>query len=406
MTEPYVASKITGRVYWVGAIDWALRDFHGYATERGTTYNAYLVLAGKITLVDTVRAQFREEMMSRIASVIDPRRIDYIISNHSEMDHSGCLPQIIDHVKPEKVFATENGLKALKAHFHRDLDITVVHDGQTVLLGSVPAAFIETRMLHWPDSMFTYLPEDRLLFSQDGFGMHLASTQRFDDEIDDGILEYEAAKYYANILLPFSAAAKIALEKASKLDVAVIAPDHGPVWRTNLKRIVDFYARWTAHKPANKALIIYDTMWGSTEAMAKAIEDGLISESVQVRSMRLRENHRSNVATEYLDAGAIIVGSPTLNGGMFPTVAENLSYLKGLRRKNLIGAVFGSYGWTGDAVGQIKEILTAMRVELVAEPINALYVPDEQALMDCRNLGTLVARKLNERISSAGNSGA
>jgi flavorubredoxin len=399
MSEPFAATKVTDRVYWVGAIDWALRDFHGYSTERGTTYNAFLILADKVTLVDTVRAPFREEMMSRIASIIDPAKIDYVISNHSEMDHSGCLPYVIERIKPEKVFASENGAKALDAHFHRDLGVTVVADGQTVSLGGVQATFIETRMLHWPDSMFTYLPEDRILFSQDGFGMHLASSQRFDDEIDDGILEYEAAKYYANILLPFSAAAKVALDKASKLDIVMIAPDHGPIWRTGVKRIVDLYARWNAHKPANKALLIYDTMWGSTEAMAKAIEDGIVGEGVQARSMRLRENHRSNVATEYLDAGAIIVGSPTLNGGMFPTVAENLSYLKGLKRKNLIGAVFGSYGWSGDAVAQIKEILASMRVELVTEPLNIMYVPEKPGLLKCRKLGTLIARKLKERVA-------
>ncbi len=399
MSEPFAASRVTGHVYWVGGVDWTLRDFHGYATERGTTYNAFLILADKITLVDTVRAPFYEEMMSRIASVTDPARIDYIISNHAEMDHSGCLPQVIDRVKPEKVFVTENGAKALKAHFHRDFDFSIVEEGQTVSLGNMNVSFIETRMLHWPDSMFTYLAEDRLLFSQDGFGMHLASSQRFDDEIDDGILEYEAAKYYANILLPFSPMAKAALEKASKLDVAIIAPDHGPIWRKDVQRILDFYGRWAAQQPARKALIAYDTMWGSTDTMAKAIEDGLTVEGVEVRSMRLRENHRSNVATEYLDAGAIIVGSPTLNNGMFPTVAETLSYLKGLRRKNLIGAVFGSYGWSGEAVAQIKETLTAMRVELVADPINVLYVPEKAALMECRDLGVLVARKLKERIA-------
>jgi len=399
MSEPFAAARVTDHVYWVGGVDWALRDFHGYSTERGTTYNAFLILADKITLVDTVRAPFYEEMMSRIASVIDPARIDYIISNHSEMDHSGCLPQVIDRVKPEKVFVTENGAKALKAHFHRDFDFTIVEEGQTVSLGNMNVSFIETRMLHWPDSMFTYLAEDRLLFSQDGFGMHLASSQRFDDEIDDCILEHEAAKYYANILLPFSQMAKAALEKASKLDIAIIAPDHGPIWRKDIQRILDFYGRWAAQQPARKALIAYDTMWGSTDAMAKAIEDGLAGEGVQVRSMRLRENHRSNVATEYLDAGAIIVGSPTLNNAMFPTVAETLSYLKGLRRKNLIGAVFGSYGWSGEAVTQIKEILTAMRVEMVADHINVLYVPEKAALMECRDLGVLVARKLKERIA-------
>ncbi len=401
MSEPFAATKISEHVYWVGAVDWALREFHGYATERGTTYNAYLIVGEKVTLVDTVKAPFYEEMMSRIASVVDPSRVDYVISNHAEMDHSGCLFQAIDRVNPEKVFVSENGAKALKAHFHREYDFTIVGDGQTLSLGDLDVSFVETRMLHWPDSMFSYLHEDRVLFSQDGFGMHLASGQRFDDEIDDGILEYEAAKYYANILLPFSPMVKMALEKASGLDIAIIAPDHGPIWRKGMRRIVELYARWAAQKPTNKALIAYDTMWGSTDAMAKAIEDGLIGEGIQVRSMRLHENHRSNVATEYLDCAALIVGSPTLNNGMFPTIAEMLSYLKGLKRKNVIGAVFGSYGWSGEAVKQITETLAAMKVEIVAEPINVQFVPEKASLVQCRELGVLLAQKIKERLASA-----
>jgi flavorubredoxin len=398
MSEPFSAVKVTDRVYWVGAIDWALRDFHGYATERGTTYNAYLVMAEKLTLIDTVRAPFRDEMMSRIASLVDPARIDYIVSNHSEMDHSGCLPAVIDQVKPEKVFASQNGAKALRAHFHRDLDITPVEDGQTLSLGGLTLKCIETRMLHWPDSMFTFVPEEGLLFSQDGFGMHLASSQRFADEVDDGVLEDEAAKYYANILLPFSPMVLTALEKVSPLPVSMIAPDHGPIWRRDLDRITSLYARWAKQKPTAKAVILFDTMWGSTEMMAKAIEEGLVTEGIQVRSMRLRDNHRSNVATEVLDAGALLVGSPTLNGGMFPTVAENLSYLKGLRPKNLVGAVFGSYGWGGEAVNQIKELLGGMKVELVGEPLSVQFVPGKPVLVQCRELGRQVAAKLKERL--------
>jgi flavorubredoxin len=394
MVEPFSAIPVTDHVYWVGAIDWALRDFHGYATERGTTYNAYLILADAITLVDTVRAPFCEEMMSRVSSVVNPSDIRYIISNHSEMDHSGCLPQVIERVKPEHVFASENGVKALKAHFHTEHEIMAVQDGGSLSLGNRTLSFVETRMLHWPDSMFTYLAEDAVLFSQDGFGMHLASSQRFADEIDDGVLEYEAAKYYANILLPLSPMVKSALQKTAGMNIAVIAPDHGPIWRKDLSRITAMYARWAEQKPAPKAVILYDTMWGSTDAMAKAIEEGLAAEGIHVRSMRLRENHRSNVATEILDAGALIVGSPTLNNNLFPTVAEALTYLKGLRRKNLIGAAFGSYGWGGEAVTQIKEQLAAMRVELVAEPVSIQYVPDKAALLQCRELGRQVGRRL------------
>ncbi len=235
---PSGAVQISEHVYWVGAIDWAIRDFHGYLTERGTTYNAFLILADKVTLIDTVKAPFRQELLARIASVIDPARIDYIISNHAEMDHSGCLPEIIRAVQPEKVFASTLGVKALQDHFHADIALTPVKDGETLSLGNMHVSFLETRMVHWPDSMFTFLVEEGVLFSNDGFGMHLAGTVRFDDEVERAVLVHQAAKYYANILLPFSSLIAKLLEKVRglNLDIRLIAPDHGPVWRTDARR--------------------------------------------------------------------------------------------------------------------------------------------------------------------------
>lgn len=392
------AVRITDDVYWVGAIDRDLRDFHGYSTERGTTYNAFLIRADKITLVDTVRAPFFDEMMARIASVVDPSRIDFIVSNHSELDHTGCLPRTVACVRPEKIFASANGLKALAAHFHTDLGATAVADGETVSLGNRTLAFYETRMLHWPDSMFCHLPEEELLFSQDGFGMHLASDERFADEIDPAVLHEETAKYYANILLPFSPMVKMALEKTAGLRIGAILPDHGPLWRKNPERVIEWYGAWAAQKPAAKALIVYDTMWYSTEAMAGAVADGLRAEGVEAVLCRASACHRSNIATEYLECGALVVGTPTLNACMFPALADVLSYLKGLKRKNLTGAVFGSYGWNGEGVAQAKEALAAMKIPLVAEPVSVQYVPDEPALERCRALGHEVARKLKESL--------
>ncbi len=398
MSEPFKAAKVTDHVYWVGAIDWSLREFHGHLTSRGTTYNAYLILADKITLVDTVKAPFREEMLSRVASVIDPGDITYIISNHSEMDHSGCLPEVIQAVKPDKVFASAMGANALAEHFRLDREIVAVKDGESISLGNMTLSFMETRMLHWPDSMFTYLAEDGVLFSQDVFSMHLASTERFDDEIDEAVLEDEAAKYFANILMPLSTPVSRLLEKIGGLDVTkgIVATDHGPIWRKDVSKILELYSRWAAQKPTKKAVVMYDTMYESTALMARAIGEGIRAGGADAKLMPLRACHRTDVATEMLDAGALVIGSPTFNNNIFPTVADALTYLRGLKPRNLIGAAFGSYGWSGEAVGQVEDVLRGMKVELVGESIKAKYVPDNEALAQCYSLGMLVAERLKE----------
>ncbi len=394
------AQKITDRVYWVGAIDWTVRDFHGYSTERGTTYNAYLILADKVTLIDTVKAPFKAELLERIASVIAPQKIDYIISNHAEMDHSGALPQIIAEVKPEKVFASVIGAKALQEHFHFGQRLVPVQDGDTLSLGNLNLRFMETRMLHWPDSMVTYLVEDGLLFSQDGFGMHLASGERFADEIDDKILYHQAAKYYANILLPYSPLVLKLLARIDEagLQIKFIAPDHGPIWRTNVGQVLNWYQRWAEQHPEPKVLIIYDTMWQSTDLLARAIADGVRDEGLTVRVMHLRANDRSDVMTEVLSAGAVVVGSPTLNNNVFPTVADMLTYMKGLKPQNKIGAVFGSYGWSGEAVKVITEELKAIGMDVPFEPFKVKYVPDQPAIAEAVRFGIEIGRLLKERL--------
>ncbi|MBM3335080.1 flavodoxin domain-containing protein [Candidatus Sumerlaeota bacterium] len=403
MAKPLSALKVTDHVYWVGAIDWALQDFHGYLTSRGTTYNAYLVMAEKITLIDTVKAPFKDEMLSRIASIADPSRISYIVSNHSEMDHSGCLPDVIRVVKPEKVFASVIGAKTLKEHFHTDDEITAVKDGETLSLGNMTLRFFETKMLHWPDSMFTYLPDESVLFSQDGFGMHLASSERFDDEVSDEILLYEAAKYYANILLPFSPIAAKTLHKFLQLNLSVdiIAPDHGPIWRKGVKRIIDLYLKWSARAASTKAVIVYDTMWQSTAKMAMAVAEGVTAGGAQAKVMPLSARHRSDIALEMLDASALVVGSPTINNTIFPTVADVLFYLRGLKPHNLIGAAFGSYGWSGEAVGIIESMLRDMKVELVQEGVRARHVPTDEDLTPCVSLGRNIAEKLRASMKSS-----
>jgi len=393
------AVPLTDGVYWVGAIDWTIRDFHGYLTSRGTTYNAYLVMGDKITLVDTVKRPFFAEMMGRIASVVDPSRIDLVVSNHAEMDHSGALPETLAAVRPERVFASKMGVKTLARQLNLPQEITPVADGETLSLGNLSLQFMETKMLHWPDSMFSYLPERELLFSQDAFGMHLAGSERFDDQIDDWVLEYEAAKYYANILTPFSPLVAKLLAKVGEmqLPLRMIAPDHGPVWRGDLGRIVGLYDRWSQMAPTQKAVIIYDTMWGSTCQMAKSYAEGLTTAGACVRQLPLSASHRSEVATELLDAGALLVGTPTINNNMFPTVADCLTYLRGLKRQNLIGTSFGSYGWSGEAPKQAVEILTDMQVELAADPIRAQWAPTDEDLQRCFEAGRQIGESLTRR---------
>ncbi len=398
MTEAFQAIKITDEVYWVGAIDWKLRSFHGYTTHRGTTYNAFLVLTDKITLVDTVKKAFMGEMMSRIASVIPPEKIDYIISNHAEMDHSGALPETIKAVNPEKVFASVKGQQALDAHFRMGDTVIPLKDGETLSLGNANIMCMETRLLHWPDSMFTYLDKGGVLFTQDAFGMHLATSERFTDEVDSYLVEYEAATYYANILMPYSKLVKRQLDKLKgrNLEINYIVPDHGPIFRNNLDRILDCYERWSAQEPSMKAVLAYDTMWGSTEMMAKAIADGMVQGGLSVKMFYMQDEHRSNVASALLEAGAFVVGAPTINGVIFPTIADVLTYIKGLRPQNLVGAAFGSYGWSGESIKHLEDDLKQMKIEMVTESLKCNYVPDNEMLVKCRTVGEKVASKLSE----------
>ncbi|MBU1671706.1 MAG: flavodoxin domain-containing protein [Actinobacteria bacterium] len=399
MAEKFEAVRVSEHVHWVGAIDWDIRDFHGYSTMRGSTYNAYLVEGEDYVLIDTVKAPFREELMSRIASVTDPGDIRYIISNHSEMDHSGSLPRVIADVQPEKVYASPLGVKDLEGHYHMD-GVDEVKDGQSLNLGGLEFSFIETRMIHWPDSMMTYLPADRLLFSQDGFGMHLATEERFSDEVDRAVMVEEGTKYFANILTPYAPVIQKLLARVEEmaLPLDLVCPDHGPIWRgpDEFAWIVGKYHEWCAQEPTMKAVVTYDTMWGSTERMARAIEEGLRESGASPVVLRLRATHRSDVVMEVLGAGALLVGSPTINNTLFPTVADLLTYMKGLKFRNLVGAAFGSFGWSGEGAREVAGYLEQMKIEQVDEPLNLKFVPDDEMLEQCRALGRKVASRLKE----------
>ena len=390
--------EIRKDIFWVGAVDWNIRDFHGYATQKGTTYNAYLVKDEKVALFDTVKKEFKGDLLHHLRELIEPEKIDYLIVNHVEMDHSGCLPEMIDLIKPEKVFCSPMGHKALIDHFHReDWPYQIVKTGDTISLGKRTVRFIETKMLHWPDSMFSYLPEEKLLISSDAFGQHWATSERFDDQVENGELMAHAAMYYANILLIFSPIVQKLLESVREMGLAIemIAPDHGLIWRRDPAKILAAYDRWSKQEAADKAVILYDTMWHSTETMAKAVYNGLLDAGVEtVKLLHVRKNHRSDIMTEVLDARAVLLGSPTLNNNIMPAMADILTYMKGLRPKDKIGAAFGSFGWSGEAAKHLTEMMQEMHFTVVAEPLKIKNVPTEEALAACTELGHTVARAM------------
>ena len=391
--------ELAKNVYWVGAIDWITRDFHGYSTNRGTTYNAYLIIDEKVTLIDCVKKQHKSDLLHRIRNIIDPEKIDYIVVNHVEMDHSGSLPDMVELIKPEKVICSKMGHKAILKHFHQsDWPFHIVTPGEEMSLGEKTLSFLETRMLHWPDSMFTYIKEDEILFSSDAFGQHLATSERFDDEVNQDVLMFECAKYYANILTLYSPLVKKLIAKVQEMNLPIkmIAPDHGVVWRTNPGKILEAYSRWCVHEGRGNALIIYDTMWKSTEMMAKAVADGLQDEGIGYKLIDLQVNHRSDVMTDVLEASAIILGCSTLNNGMLPRMAGFLMYMRGLRPTNKIGAAFGSYGWSGEAVKLMNAAMKEMKFTICHEGQRVQYVPEHPELGECIELGRTVGRTLND----------
>jgi len=393
MLKPIELSK---GVYWVGAVDWNVRDFHGYTTNRGSTYNAYLVKSDKTALVDTVKAGFFPEMVSRIEAIMDPGEIDYLIVNHVEMDHSGALPLFMERFPRVRLVATDNGIKALQRHYRKEWAIEKVKTGAEISLGDKTLLFLEAYMLHWPDSMFTYLKEDHILLPNDGFGQHYASYNRFDDENPLETVMDEAAKYFANILMPLAPLIPPLLKKVIKLGIPIdmIAPSHGVIWRSHPNKIIQAYMDWSNGVAQDRVLIIYDTMWGSTEKMARSISEGISTAGVENKLLSLRNNHRSDILKEILTSKILVVGSPTLNEGMFPSVAELLFYLKGLRPLKKKGVAFGSYGWGGEAVPAITEAMKGMGFEIIDPGLGVAYVPGPEDVEQCVALGRKIAASL------------
>lgn len=390
--------EIAKNIYDVGVIDWNIRDFHGYSTYQGTSYNAFLIVDEKIALIDTVKKEFSDQLLENITKIVDPKKIDLVISNHTEMDHSGSLPRVMHKIGEDKpLYCSKMGLKNLSRHFPQKWNYHGIAKGETLSLGKRTLTFLETRMLHWPDSMFTYVKEDKILFSSDAFGQHYAGHEKFDDQIGDSIMPH-AKKYFANILLLYSPLILKLLEKVAELglEIDMICPDHGVIWRKDPGKIINAYAKWSRQEPERKAVVVYDTMWHSTETMAEEIAQGIVEEGVIARPIHIRSSHRSEIMTEVLDAAGVIVGSPTINNQLFPTVSDFLTYMKGLKPKNKIGAAFGSYGWSGESVKLITQELEAMNFDIIDPGIKIQYVPDQDAKNACLELGRKIGKAIKK----------
>ncbi|MEZ5334576.1 MAG: FprA family A-type flavoprotein [Methanolobus sp.] len=402
--DEYKPLELAKGVYWVGVVDWNLRDFHGYETPKGGSYNSYLVVDEKIALIDTVKAPFAGEMIKRISQIIDPSKIDYVISNHVEMDHSSSISRILELAPDAKVFASSKGQTGLSEYYKEegfdDWDLQVVKTGDELELGSRTLMFVEATMLHWPDSMQTFLKEDKILFSNDAFGQHIATSKRFDDEVDDVMDDAEI--YYANILLPYSSQVLKYIEKLEEIGVKpeMIAPAHGVIWRKDVKRVCDEYTKWAKGESVPKVLVIYDTMWGSTEKMAMEIVEGARSSGVEVRLRHLRKNDWSLTMKELMDASIVAIGSPTMNNGMFFTLAGFLNYMKGLRPKGKKYFLFGSYGWGGGAVKGMEKELESGRFELAMESLQIKFRPYEEDKKTCWEIGYKLGEMAKENAKS------
>lgn len=395
--------EIKKNIFWVGCVDWNIQNFHGYSLARsGSTYNAFLVLDDKITLFDTVPEKFKLDLYHQIFKIIKPEQIDYIVVNHVEMDHSGALPYMVEKCSPEKIFCSTMGQKALASHFHRpDWPVEVVKDSQTVSLGKRNVTFLEARMLHWPDTMFSYIPEDSLLISSDAFGQNIATSEIFDDQHDLEYLINEARHYYTNIILPFSGFVQKAIQRIQDLglELDMIAPDHGVIWRKHVPAIINAYQEFASQKVREKAVLVYDTMWHSSEKMIKAAADALMEEGIEVRIMCLKRFHHSDVMGEFSQAAAIVCASPTHNNGMLPLMADFLTYLKGLKPKNRLGAAMGSFGWSGEAPKAMHQFLEEAGFEMPFEPLKVQHVPTHEHLARCRQLGRDLAAGIKKKVA-------
>ena len=377
------AIEISPDIWWVGGIDWNERQFHGYTTESGITYNAYLIMDETITLIDTAKSTFTDEFVQRISQVVDPAKIELVVTNHVEMDHSGSLPAIHRLAPQATIYASAPaGVNEIRAHY--GIEVEGVKTGDSISIGKRTLTFLQTPMVHWPDNMVTYCPEDKILFSNDAFGQHYATTKRFDDENDLCEVMKQAKKYYANIVWPYGAQTQKALAAASELDIKLIAPSHGVIWRSNIDKILEKYQAWSTYQTEEKAVVVYDSMWHSTEMMAREICDAFIKENVPAKLIDVKATHISDIMLYLCDARYVAVGSPTLNSNMMPTVASFLTYLRGLSPNNSqrIGLAFGSYGWAPLGPKQVYEEMEKIKFNMASPVIAQQWIPSAEKLSE------------------------
>jgi len=392
--------RVKNNISWVGKIDWELRKFHGdeYSTHKGSTYNSYLVEEEKTVLIDTVWAPFADEFVENLKKEIDLSKIDHIIANHAEIDHSGALPRLMEEIPDTPIYCTANGIKSLMGHYHKDWDFHPVKTGDTLDIGNgKQLIFVEAPMLHWPDSMFCYLTGDNVLFSNDAFGQHYASEKMFNDLVDQCELWTECMKYYANILTPFSPLVKRKIEEFVSLNVPLdmICTSHGVIWRKDPLQIVNKYMEWCQAYSENQITIAYDTMWGGTRRMAEEIAKGIVSENneIEVKLYNLSQSDKNDVITEIFRSKGIVVGSPTINKGILTAMAGTLEEIRGLGFKNKKAAVFGTYGWSGESPAMLKRMLEEAGFKVIDDGLKALWKPTDAALEECFRYGKKIARE-------------
>jgi anaerobic nitric oxide reductase flavorubredoxin len=391
--------EIKKDVYWIGKVDWEIRKFHGdeYSTHRGTTYNSYLVKDKKTALIDTVWSPFGAEFVENLEKSFSLKKIDYVIAQHAEIDHSGALAELMENIPDTPVYCTNNGVHSLKGHFHKDWNFVPVKTGDKLSLGKKELTFIEAPMLHWPDSMFSYLSGENILFSNDAFGQHLATEMLFNDLIDQAELFQECIKYYANILTPFSALVEKKIDEFKSLNVPVdmICPSHGVIWRENPLEIVGKYLDWARNYRENQVTIVYDTMWNGTKNMAEAIAKGIKStdDKAVVKLFNIARSDKNDVVTEVFKSKALLLGSPTINRGILSAIAGFMEEIRGLKFKEKKAAAFGTYGWSGESVDMISRGLEGAGFELLNEGIKSTWNPDETSLKKCTEFGKEIAEK-------------
>ncbi len=390
--------ELKKNVYWVGKVDWELRKFHGeeYSAHKGTSYNSYLIRDEKTVLIDTVWNPFCKEFVENLKKTIDLRKIDYIVSNHAEVDHSGSLDELMKHIPDTPIYCTANGVESLIGHFHKDWNFVPIKTGDKLLLGRRELVFIEAPMLHWPDSMFCYLTKDNILFSNDAFGQHYATELLYNDLVDQAELFQECIKYYANILTPFSSLVERKINEFISLDLPLemICTSHGVIWRDNPSQIVQKYADWSKNYKENQITIVYDTMWNGTRAMAEAIAHGIMSadEKVVCKLFNISRSDKNDTVTEVFKSKVLLVGSPTINRGILSAVAGFLEEIRGLKFKGKKAAAFGTYGWSGESMKMINKGLEEAGFELLNEGIKSIWNPNDKALDECIKYGKEIAK--------------